>query len=379
MLLVNKNIGMQLVEFTPAFYKRAYRNYKNGDYREVLALIERAEIDSYIAGCLLARHTGYKRSFAINSWSEDPADEKIRDFVDEVYSNLYARDLFEFIIDARFKKYSVVGLDWDVVNGRQVPVNFQRFDQKYFKFDKDDNNKLKIDFGKNLVEIEPGSAIVTLSHSNPIMLTVLKDYIRKEFGEENWSSFLEIFGEAFIIGKYPRGASDGEKTQVEAGINNIGSSTRGVVPEGTEIQIIESRRSTGDHKDYVQDCKEGISIALLGHKEAAGSDKQMQIGDTTAGIQVKKDVAIDDMYWLEDKNKAFIKMLVDRNFPVSRYPYLVFDKSESIDPSTKLDAARFGLDAGAEIDPQFLIQMGIPILNTDNPLKKAPSVFDFGQ
>lgn len=371
LLKVNKNIGDINVSFTPEFYKRAYRNYKNGYYGDLLALIERAEIDSFISGCLQARNTGYKREYAIKPFSESQQDKEIAEFVKKSFTDLYMRDFFEDIIDARYKYYSVIALEWGVKNGHQIPVHTEKFEQKYFRYDP--NGILKIDWGKTLLEIPKDSALVIESSRKPIMLTVLKDYIRKEFGEENWSSFLEIFGEAFIIGEYPPGASDAQKKETEDGVNMIAQSTRGIVPEGTKINLIESKRNTGDHKDYVQDCKEGISVALLGHKDAAGSDKTMQIGDNTSGFRVKKEIAIDDMYWIQEKIKPFIKMLVSRNFNTDKFPSMAFDKSDTIDNATKLEAAQLGLDAGAEIDASFLNEFGIPVLNTKT-LKK-PDIF----
>lgn len=369
LIKVNKAIGNINVSFTPAFYKRAYTNYKNGDFKDLLALIERAEIDSFISGCLTARHAGYKRSYEIKPISDEKKDKDVALFVKQTFDNIYMREFFEDMIDARMKYYSVIALEWDVVEGKQVPIYTEKFEQKYFKYDPKDNY-LKIDFGKTLEDIPADGAFVLESSRKPIMLTVLKDYIRKEFGEESWTSFLETFGEAFIIGKYPPGASAEQRTETEEGVNKIAMSTRGIVPEGTEIELIETKRSAGDHKDYKQDCNEGISMALLGHKDAAGSDKEMQIGDNQSGIQVKKDIAIDDMYWIQEKIRPFIKMIVDRNFSVAKYPPLIFDMSDKVDIRTKLTAAEIGLGAGAEIDAKFLIELGIPVTNTDQPLKQ---------
>jgi phage gp29-like protein len=380
-LLVNKNIGSINVSFTPEYYKRAYNGWLNGDLRYLLALIDRAEIDSYISGCLTARHAGYKRDYEIIPYKEkgkDPTsqDEDIAGFVYDVFNNLYMREFFEDMIDGRMKWYSVISLEWDIINGKQVPVYAEKLHQKYFKYDKKDNI-LKIDWGKELRDIPADSAFIIEAARSPIMLTVLKDYIRKEFGEESWSSFLEVFGEPFIIAYYPPGADPKIKEETEAGVKAIGKSLRGVLPKGTDIEIKESKRSGGDHKDYLQDCKEGISLALLGHKDAAGSDKQMQIGDSTSGIQVKREIAIDDMSWIEEKMRSFIRMIVNRNFNTSRYPSIVIDKSEAVDPKTKLQAAELAMEGGAEIDPIFFKRMGIPIISED-PIQKRTIAQDFG-
>ncbi|NIR49939.1 hypothetical protein GWO43_15685, partial [candidate division KSB1 bacterium] len=64
-LVVNKSIGTPAVRFTPDFYKRAYRELRDGVYRDVIEMIRRAETDSHVAGCLVGRKAGFQRNFAI--------------------------------------------------------------------------------------------------------------------------------------------------------------------------------------------------------------------------------------------------------------------------------------------------------------------------
>lgn len=367
-LKINPKITNIPVTFSPSYYKMAKNAYMNGNYRYILALIDRAEEDSFISGCLIARHAGYKRKFTITPASSSAADQRAAEILAVTLANLNARELFEDMIDARLKWYSVIALEWEIVNGMQIPVYAEKVNQKYFRYDKKDNT-LKLDFGNQLKNVPKDSALILEYNRKPIMLSVLKDYIRKEMGEHNWASFLETFGEPFIIGKYPPGQSTEFKDELEAGINKMAQSTRGIAPIGSDIQIIETRRNTADHQQFINDCKEGISMALLGHKEAAGSDKTMQIGDSTSGIQVKKDLAIDDMFWLEEQLKHLTRMVINRNATVTQYPVLTIDKSDNIDLKIKLQAAELGLQNGAAIDASFLSEFGIPVTNPEEPLK----------
>lgn len=373
---VNKNIGYRYITFTPTFYKRAYLNYKQGDYKDLLALIEHAEEDSFIGGCIAARQAGFKREFIVEPASESAQDVEIAEFVKTIFDKISFREFSEDVHDARMKYYSVLAMEWDIVNGKQMPVYYEKYEQKYFKYDKEDNI-LKIDFGKTLNDIPPDSAFVVESSRKPIMLLVLKDYIRKEFGEESWTSFLEVFGEPFIWAEYPPGASATQRSETETGVNAIAGSTRGIVPQGTKINIQESKRSTGDHKDYKIDCKKGISMALLGHEEAAGTDKTTQIGDNQTGIKVKEDIAIDDMVWLEEKYKAFVQMVVDRNYTTNSYPKIIYNKPDKVDLDTKLKFADSALNNGAQIDPEFYRKIGVPVIG-DDPVKKKSFAEQFG-
>jgi len=109
MLSVNKKIGSTNVAFTPSFYKRAIKSYKGGYFRELTALIEQAETDSHVNGCLTGRKAGFKREWRITEFSEGSADVAVKDFIQDMFLNLDMRKLFDFIHDARLKKFSVIG------------------------------------------------------------------------------------------------------------------------------------------------------------------------------------------------------------------------------------------------------------------------------
>lgn len=375
---VNKGIGFTNVSFTPAFYKKAYKNYQNGDFRELLALIERAETHSFIAGCIASRQSSFKRKAQIIPVSDSAKDKEIAEWLWEVLQNLNFRELLEDMHDARMKYYSVLGLEWDVVAGKQVPVYYEKYEQKYFKYDPKDY-LLKIDNGKTLTPIPDAAAFIIEASRKPIMLTVLKDFIRMEFGEEEWSAFLEVFGQPIINMEYPLGLNKDQIAEAQTQLDKAASSTRFLTPEGTKLNIVSGYSGAGatGYKDYEQDCKENISFALLGHKEAAGSDKSMQIGDTESSMVATTKTAEDDMYWLEEKIKPFIKTIVSRNYNVTEFPSLLLDKSTIIDPKTKLTAAQLASEMGAEIDPVFFKEYGIPVVNND-PLKKKSFSEEFG-
>jgi phage gp29-like protein len=370
MIVINKSIGLHLgVSFTPTFYKRARRNYELGYYRDVLALIERAEEDDFINGCLITRAMGYKAGWSISPAGESSKDKDIANFVSEVFNNLPLFDLFQDIDDAQLKEYSVIDLTWDIVNGKQVIADFKKIDQKYFRIDPADNT-IKVDWGNRLVPLPDDSAFVVRSRRRMIMLSVLKPYIRKEFGEESWASFVEMFGEPIITAKYPPGLGDKEKADLKDGINDMGAGGRFTVPLGTELEIKETARTTGDHKDFKQGTKDGIAFVLLGHEKAAGVDATMQIGENTAAYKAVRSRAKLNMGFIEEKIAGLIKILVNRNFQnVTAYPYLNIDRTDPLSVSEKIQAATFALNAGAEIEPYFVEELGIPLVDKTKPLK----------
>jgi len=220
MIKFNKKIGTYNPQFTVSGYRNAYRQYKQGVYRDLIAMIEQAEVDSYVAGCLAGRQAGIMRDWRIEPWEESAKAEQRAADLTAAFKQLNVRELFKGILDARAKIYSVIDFEWGMVNGLQFPSAFEALSQKYFRYDKD--GILKIDWGNRLEEIPP-EALVVEYKKKPFMLPVLRDYILKEFGIEAWADFIELFGHPIIIGKYPAGADKDLKDEMDTAVKRPGA------------------------------------------------------------------------------------------------------------------------------------------------------------
>jgi len=367
---VNKKLTTVPVQFTPAFYKKAVKAYKEGDYRNLIALMEQAELDSHVSGCLQARNAGYSRDWRVTEVSQNAQDQAVRDFVNEVFKNLNMDELFEDIIDGKFKIYAVISLVWEIIDNQQVITNTAKLHQKYFRRDPKDEI-LKLDFGKDLRDIPADAALIIETLRNPVLLPVVRDYILKEFGVESWASFIEMFGEAFVIGYYPPGSGDDFKKEVDDAVNAIGQSARGTAPEGTKFEIHEATRNTGDQDRFVDRCDKAISITLLGHENAVAESTGFQVGENLTGYKVKREIAIKDIKFIERYIQKLIKMLVDRNYGgVTQYPKFSIDKSEPINVREHILALEGAYNQGLQIDPNDWGKVGVTILEGQKPLQK---------
>lgn len=368
-LVINKQIRETFVNLTPGFYKRAYHNFSNGNYRDLIALFSRLETDSFVTGCMTARNAGFKRNWQIEPASESGEDYKAVEIVKKFLNAVNARELFEMIVESKMKKFSVIGIEnWYVSEGIQLPAKIRKYEQKYFRFNED--GELKIDFGNELRSIPGEAALVCVSSKNPLFLPVAAEFIRKDFGKDAWSAFLETFGEPLLDLQYPPNDRDA-KAAAEDALAKVGRSTRIVRQRGTELEIHESKRNTGDHKDYVQDCREGIAFTLLGHAEAGGTGRKFQVGENTAPVRVSEKIAVDDMYYIEEKIKPLIRLIVEQNLNLNSIPRLVFDKSDIIDRKTKLDAVSLAYNQGLGIKASFYSDFGIPVEDPELILKKG--------
>ncbi len=357
MLNINRRIYPPRVSFSPGFFKNAVKQYRAGYVRDLIGLMEEAEIDSHTSGCLIGRMAGFSSAWRITEFSGGKEDLEVCDFVRSVLGNLDMNKLFRDIFDALLKKFSVVELNWEVKKGRHLVSSAEKINQRYFRII--DENRVVIDWLNETKEIPEEAALVLYSDKNPVLLSVLRDYILKEFGLKSWVSFIETFGEAFIIGKYPPGADRNFRDEVEKGVLALGNSSRGIAPQGTDLEIIESKRNSGDHEKLVKTCDRGISVAILGHANAVENSSGLQVGQNMAAYQVKREIAISDICFIEAGINRLIRMLVDRNFTVKGYPGFSIDKSKPVNITEHLQIIKQAYEQGYKIHPDEYNKLGL--------------------
>lgn len=369
MITVNKKIGTNRVTFTPSFFKRAYENFKNGTHRELIAMMKESQTDSMVTGCLQGRKAGFMRDIQITPFSDDSRDQERADFYKEVFKRIRTRSLFKAIMQARMYKYSVIDFEWQVLDGMQVPVRFKHFDQKYFRYDVNGDGLLKIDHGNKLEELPP-ETLICESDDIPFMIPVLRDFILKEFGLEAWASFLENFGEGLIIGYYPPEANQDVRDKLDDAVNTIAASSRGTAPKGTEIDIKESNKTTGDHQKFKESADNGISITILGHADAA-KQSHTQIGQSNAPFKPMQHLSIDDLYYIDEQIDQMIKTIHNRNFGDSRFPTAVTSKPDQIGMKERRENLRLAWDMGFTISPNDVRKLGVEVDPEDDPQRKT--------
>lgn len=372
-LAVNRKIGNPTVTFSPGFYKTAYENYRNGIYKELIEMMNRAESDSFVAGCLTGRKSGFQTDWSITPYSDDNRDIDNAEWMQSVLSNLDTRTLFKDIQEARLKKFSVIDFEWDIADNQQVPVSHEKYEHKYFKYK---DGVLFIDHGKSLIEIDE-YALVCDTKEMPVLLPVLRDYILKDFGLNSWASFIETFGEAMVIGKYPPGSGTDIKDEMEAAVEALGSSARGTMPDTGNIEVVETSRNTGDHEKFVDASNKGISITTLGHANAVETSNGLQVGENLTQYKVRRDIAVDDMFFIESYFQRLIRKIYTRNKIDGRVPRGYLDKKEPVNVRERLDILDQYYNQGGIIDPDEYRKLGIKIDDNQEPLQKTSlNLFD---
>lgn len=369
MIAVNRKIGTVTPRFNVSFYKNAYQQYKQGVYRDLIGMMEKSEIDSYVAGCLLGRRAGVMKDWNIKGWDESKQAEDRAALLTSALQKLNTRNLFRSILDAKMKKFSVIDFDWDIVDGLQFPRRFTKLHQKYFRYDSNDDYKLKIDFGNRLLEI-PEEALVCQTDEHPILLPVLRDYILKDFGLEAWADFIELFGHPIILGKYPPGSDAEFKTELDIAVKAIARASQGTMPDTADIDIRETGRDTGDHEKFTEAANKGIAISILGHANAVEESSGMKVGQNETGFKVKLDIAVDDLYFIDEQIQKFLNLVQLRNFGDNKY--CIFTTNKEAPPN--VEELRENIDVaynhGVALHISNYKKLGLAVSDDDEYIQK---------
>jgi phage gp29-like protein len=366
MLTVNKKIGISNVQFTPNYYKNAYRQYQQGYYKDLIEMMKRAAVDSHVAGCLLGRRSGFQREFSLLPFDDTALDRERAEWLRSMFTKISMRSLFKAIHEATLYKFVVIDFEWDTNDNKHVICGFKKFEQRYFKYRE---SELKIDFGNNQKDI-PNEALICENEDNPVMLPVLRDYILKDFGLESWAGFIETFGEGIIIGKYPAGADSTVKSEIETAVNNIARSSRGTMPENANIEVVGYESRIGSHDKFIEAADRGISITILGHENAVSQSKGLQVGENITSYRVKCEIAKDDMFFIDEQMQKVVNTVCERNFSDGRFPVFVTDKSDPVNVKEWLDVIDTAYNHGVIIDPDDYRKVGLKIAEEQEPVQK---------
>ena len=166
----------------------------------------------------------------------------------------------------------------------------------------------------------------------------------KRHGLRFWSVALEKFGAPSVKGTYPRNASSEQKAALLDLVQSFASRVGVVLPEGQEIEIVESaRRAGGDFQAFVAYLDRAIATTVLG--QSATTDMGPWRGTAEVQRDVRDETVAADCRLLDDAlNGTVARWLTAWNFPGAATPRIRRDASppEDLDARAKREAVIAG-------------------------------------
>ena len=156
----------------------------------------------------------------------------------------------------------------------------------------------------------------------------------KRHGLKFWSVALERFGAPGVKGTYPRNATAEQKAELLTLVESFATSLGVVLPEGQEIEIVDSaRRAGGDFQAFVAYLDRTIATTILG--QSSTTDQGPWRGTAEVQRDVRDETVAADCRLLEGAlNGTLARWLTQWNFPGAAAPHIRRDAS----PPEDLDA-----------------------------------------
>ena len=156
----------------------------------------------------------------------------------------------------------------------------------------------------------------------------------KRHGLKFWSVALERFGAPGVKGTYPRNATEGQKAELLALVQGFATSLGVVLPEGQEIEIVDSaRRAGGDFEAFVAYLDRTIATTILG--QSSTTDQGPWRGTAEVQRDVRDETVAADCRLLDGAlNATVARWLSAWNFAGAAPPRIRRDAA----PPEDLDA-----------------------------------------
>jgi phage gp29-like protein len=204
-------------------------------------------------------------------------------------------DRFEFGIDGKF--YLV-----DSVNLRR-----RELDTKHFLIHRNDANP-ENPYGESVL----GEASFWL-------------YYLKSGNWKDWAQFNERFGQGILKGEYERGDIRAMNQTFDA-LKQLRSNGYAVFEKGSNVDIIEASRRTGDYKDLLNEIDRAIAKMVLGQElttstgSGSGSYALGKVHQNTFD-----NIVMSDRANLEESINDLIRNILRRTFPgLNKFPKFKF-------------------------------------------------------
>ncbi|PTW61418.1 phage gp29-like protein [Breoghania corrubedonensis] len=335
--------GHPAAGLTPGRLARLLREAIDGDAQRYLELAEdMEERDLHYAGVLGIRKRQVSGlEITVDAASDEPDDIRAADLVREVIErDPFTDELFD-ILDAVGKGFSATEIIWDTSEGQWRPSSLKWRDPRWFEFDRDDGETLRLKEMGGPVPLKPFGWITHYAKAKSglpirggLARGVAWNFLFKSFTIKDWAVFCEAYGQPLRIGKYGPDASEEDKETLLRAIQNIGVDFGAIVPQSMMIELVEAKIS-GNLELYEKRADwldRQTSKIVLGQTQTTDATAG---GYATAKVHdgVRDDIEAADARQLSATlGRDLAKPLVDLNMgPRRSYPRIRIGRPEEID------------------------------------------------
>jgi phage gp29-like protein len=331
---------------TPQRLARVLREAADGDPREYLLLAEEMEErDPHYSSVLSTR----KRAVAgiepsVNAASDDKKDVEIADAVRDLIERPEFPGLITDLLDGLGKGYSVCEIIWDQSGAKWVPVEYEWRDPRFFVFDRESGQKLRLLDEGATCEGNPLPSFKFIAHMPhlksgiPIRAGLARlaavSWMCKSYTLADWMAFAEVFGMPLRLGRYGQDATERDIDILKMAVANLGTDAGAVLPDSMRIDFQDAAKSAGGPELFprlAEFLDRQMSKAVLG--QTMTTDDGSSQAQANVHNDVRLDIKNDDGRQVGATiNRDLVKPFVDLNYGVQeRYPIVKIKEEEPED------------------------------------------------
>ena len=245
--------------------------------------------------------------------SDSPEDKKIAEHVRENLDDLDLDDPVLDLLDAIFKGFATVEINWEVQGKVNWVSGLEWIHQKRWTF-----SEFDADFEQPIpkvprlitkeepfrgIEIPPFKFIYHrykgrsgLPQRGGLFRPVSFYYLFKNYDIKDWVIFIEKYGQPLRVGKFSPGAGEDDKKVLKEAIQNLGTDAGALISDTTEINIIESKTtgtSMNIYDRFAEFVNKSYAKAILG-QTATTEGTPGKLGGEEARSEVRHDLTRAD-------------------------------------------------------------------------------------
>lgn len=287
-------------------------------------------------------------------------------------------DLTFDLTDAILKSFSCTELEWGQrSDGLWLPTGYDHKPATWFQTHPEDRNELRLRNGSH--EGEPFQPFGWVNHiskaksgylDRAALARVLAwPYLFKNYSVRDLAEFLEIYGLPLRLGKYPSGASKGEKAALLRAVMSMGHNAGGIIPRGMDIDFHEAAKGTSDpYQAMMAWAEKTQSKAILGGtltSQADGKTSTNALGSVHNEVrQELRDADLKQLAQTLTRDLVFpLYALNCKSYrSAERHPRLTFDVTEPEDLTQYADSLPKLVGIGLKIPTEWAYEkLQIPV------------------
>jgi len=374
---------------TPGRLAAVLQAAAEGDARDYLTLAEEMEErDLHYASVLGTRKLALGGlNIRVEAATDDAEDVRRADALREVVESPEFGEMQADLTDALGKGYSVAEIIWDRSGKTWVPERFEWRDQRFFMFDRETGQELRLLDEADVVNGLPLAPYKFIVH-RPRLRTGLPirgglarlaavGYMCKAWTWKDWMGFADIYGIPMRVGRYGPNASKEDIGILMSAVANLGSDAAAVIPDSMRIDFTQAANVAGAG-DFFRGLAEWWDKQMS--KAIVGQTMSTDDGSSMAQAKVHNEVRLD-LLQADAKaesnalNRMFVRAFCDLNFPPGRsYPRLIIHVPQPEDLKLLVDSLAALVPFGLRVEQSVVRdKLGLPEPADDAEILGAPA------